>query len=121
MPRVIQHVAVEVVRERAEACAEFWALLGFHRVEPPPTLAERATWVERDGIQVHLLYVDEPVVPPEGHIAVVVDDYERSFAALRDAGHAPEPRTEHWGAPRCFVRDPAGHRVEVMAAPPGGA
>jgi catechol 2,3-dioxygenase-like lactoylglutathione lyase family enzyme len=120
MPRVIQHVAVEVSRERAGACAEFWALLGFRRVEPPPSLADRATWVQRGGTQVHLLYADEPVVPPQGHVAVVVDDYGRSFAALRDAGHEPEPRTEHWGAQRCFVHDPAGHRVEVMAAPPPG-
>ena len=118
MPRVVQHVTVEVPRERVEACAGFWELLGFRRVEPPPTLRERAVWVERDGTQVHLMYVDDPVVPPKGHVAVVVEDYERAFGALRDEGHDPEPRPEHWGVPRCFVHDPAGHRVEVMAAPP---
>jgi catechol 2,3-dioxygenase-like lactoylglutathione lyase family enzyme len=41
-----------------------------------------------------------------------------TLEALRRAGFEPEPRREHWGAPRCFVRDPAGHRVEIMAAPP---
>lgn len=117
---MLQHVSVEVPRELAAGCADFWALLGFERVEPPPTLAERAIWVERAGTQVHLMYADEPVVPPKGHAAVVVEDYERAFAALRDAGHDPEPRPEHWGVPRCFVRDPAGHRVEVMSAPPPG-
>ena len=30
----------------------------------------------------------------------------------------PQPREEHWGSPRCFVRDPVGHVVEVMAFPP---
>jgi catechol 2,3-dioxygenase-like lactoylglutathione lyase family enzyme len=115
---VIQHVTVEVPRERVEDCAAFWALLGFRRVEPPPTLQDRAVWMERDGTQVHLMHVDDPVVPPQAHVAVVAEDYARSFGALRDAGHDPEPRPEHWGAPRCFVRDPAGHRVEVMAAPP---
>lgn len=118
MRRVVQHVTVEVPRERVDACADFWALLGFRRVEPPPTLRERAVWVERNGTQVHLMYVDDPVVPPKGHVAVVVEDYERSFGALDEAGHDPEPRPEHWGVPRCFVHDPAGHRVEVMAAPP---
>jgi catechol 2,3-dioxygenase-like lactoylglutathione lyase family enzyme len=120
MTRVIQHVAVEVSRERVDACVEFWALLGFSRVDPPASLADRATWVQRKGTQVHLLYADDPVVPAEGHVAVVAEDYDRSFAALRDAGHEPEPRTQHWGVPRCFVRDPAGHRVEVMSAPPPG-
>ena len=121
MPGVIQHVAVEVPRERVEECADFWALLGFERVDPPPTLSDRAVWVEREGTQVHLMYAGDAVVPPQAHVAVVAADYDRAFAALRDAGHDPEPRTEHWGAPRGFVRDPAGHRVEVMAAPPSAA
>jgi catechol 2,3-dioxygenase-like lactoylglutathione lyase family enzyme len=121
MPPVIQHVSVEVRREQVDACADFWGVLGFRRVDPPPTLAERAIWVERDGTQVHLMYADDPVVPPKAHVAVVVDDYERAFAALAGGGHDPEPRPEHWGVPRCFVHDPAGHRVEVMAAPPTSA
>jgi catechol 2,3-dioxygenase-like lactoylglutathione lyase family enzyme len=76
-------------------------------------------WLQRDGTQVHLMFVeDDPVVPPSGHLAVVVDDYDAALAALLEAGHEPEPRREHWGSPRCFVRDPAGHRVEVMAFPP---
>ena len=118
MRHVVQHVTVEVSRERVEACAAFWELLGFRRVEPPPTLNDRAVWMERESTQVHLMYVDDPVVPPRGHVAVVAPDYETAFAALRDGGHEPEPRPEHWGVPRCFVQDPAGHRVEVMAAPP---
>jgi catechol 2,3-dioxygenase-like lactoylglutathione lyase family enzyme len=116
---VLQHVSLEVRRGQAAECAAFWELLGFRRVEPPPSLAARADWLQSGPTQIHLLFADEPVAPPEGHTAVVVDDYERAFAALEAGGHAPEPRAEHWGAPRCFVRDPAGHRVEVMAAPPG--
>jgi catechol 2,3-dioxygenase-like lactoylglutathione lyase family enzyme len=111
-------VTVEVPRDLVDACAEFWRLLGFERVDPPASLGDRAVWMEREGTQVHLMHVDDPVVPPQGHAAVLVADYDRVFTALRDAGHDPEPRTEHWGAPRCFVRDPAGHRVEVMAVSP---
>jgi catechol 2,3-dioxygenase-like lactoylglutathione lyase family enzyme len=58
------------------------------------------------------------VAPPAGHAAVVAPDYDEVLDALRRAGFDPEPRREHWGAPRCFVRDPAGHRVEIMSAPP---
>lgn len=115
---MLQHVSLEVQREQVDDCVRFWKLLGFDRVEPPPTLAERATWVEGRGTQVHLMHVDDPVVPPQGHAAVVVEGYEACLAALRQAGHEPDPRREHWGAPRSFVRDPAGHRVEVMSAPP---
>ena len=64
---------------------------------------------------------DDPVVLPAVHFAVVVDDYDRTLDRLRGAGFDPEPRDEHWGAPRAFVLDPAGNRVELMAAPPPSA
>jgi catechol 2,3-dioxygenase-like lactoylglutathione lyase family enzyme len=115
---MIQHVAIEVREQDVEACARFWALLGFRRIDPPVALAARSAWVQAGGTQVHLLFADEPVVPPEGHVAVVVGDYDATLAALREAGFAPEPRTEHWGSPRAFVRSPAGHRVELMAFAP---
>jgi catechol 2,3-dioxygenase-like lactoylglutathione lyase family enzyme len=114
----LQHVSIETRRADVEACARFYELIGFRRVDAPPSLAERATWVERDGTQIHLMLADDPVVPPDGHHAVVVDDYAATLSSLRDAGFDPEPRTEHWGAPRSFVRDPAGNRVELMSAPP---
>jgi catechol 2,3-dioxygenase-like lactoylglutathione lyase family enzyme len=116
---VIQHVAIEVREQEVEACVRFWALLGFASVAPPPTLAARAAWVQSGATQVHLLFADDPVIPREGHIAVVLADYETTVAALRDAGFDAAPRTEHWGSPRAFVRCPAGHRVEIMAFAPG--
>ena len=116
---MIQHVALEVREADGEAEAAFWALLNFAEVRPPESLASRARWVERDGTQVHLLWKEDPVVPPAGHVAVVCPDHDATLDRLRAAGFTPEPRAEHWGAPRAFVRSPAGHRVEVMAAPPG--
>lgn len=117
---VIQHVALETRREDAEACAAFFRVLGFEDTEPPGFLAERARWVQRAGTQVHLLYRDDPRVPPRGHVAVVVEDFDAAVAALREAGHQVERRAEHWGSPRAYSRDPAGHLVELMAFPPTG-
>ncbi len=118
---VIQHVAIEVREEDAHACSSFWSLLGFERVDPPDALARRAIWVQAGGTQVHLLFATSPVVPATGHIAVVVGDYERTLAALRDAGFQPRPRTPYWDSPRAFVDGPGGHRVELMARGPLGA
>lgn len=116
---MLQHVSIEVRSEDVEACVRFYGLIGFEQVEPPATLRDRATWVQRGPTQVHLMLADDPVVPPSGHHAVEVDDYERTLAALRDAGFDPEARQEHWGCARSFVRNPAGHRVELMeCAPP---
>lgn len=114
-----QHVGLEVARTAAGEEVAFWALLGFAEMVLADDLAGRARWVERDGFQVHLLFSDAPVVPAVGHVAIVVADYDAVVARLRAAGHEAAPRTQYWGVPRTHVRSPAGHLVELMAAPPG--
>ena len=101
-----------------ETAVGFFELLGFERVEPPETLRE-FTWVEREGTQVHLMPEEEPTVPSPGHLAVVVDDFEGTVARVREAGFQIEAKREHWGQPRALAIAPGGHRVELMAAPPG--
>jgi len=118
---VIQHVSLESRREDLPALLAFWCALGFEEVPVPPGLADRATWVQAGRTQVHFLWTEEPVAMPEGHVAVVAEDYEAVLAALREAGFDPRPRAEHWGAPRSFVTGPGGHIVEVMATPPPGS
>jgi catechol 2,3-dioxygenase-like lactoylglutathione lyase family enzyme len=115
----LHHVAIETRRPDVDACCAFFALLGFDRVEVPEGLRDIAVWVQRDALQVHLLFADEPVIPPRGHLAVACPDFDETVAALRAAGHRVEPRDPHWGSPRVFAEDPAGHVVEVMAFPPG--
>jgi catechol 2,3-dioxygenase-like lactoylglutathione lyase family enzyme len=114
----LQHAALETAAADREPLVAFFALLGFKEVQPPGELGERSRWVQRDGTQIHILFADEPVAPPQGHVAVVAPDYDAAMERLRAAGFEPDQRTRHWGAPRCFVRAPGGHRVEVMAAPP---
>ena len=114
----LQHVSLEVAPADVAAELGFWALLGFAQVEPPGALGERSAWVQLGGGQIHLLFSESPVVPPAGHAAVVAEDFDAAMTALRDAGFEPEERTRHWGAARAFVHTPAGHIVEVMAAPP---
>jgi len=114
----IHHAALETRRHDADALVAFFALLGFEEVEPPPTLSGRTRWVQRGDTQVHVLFAEDPVVPPAGHVAVVAPDYDEALAALRAAGHRVTDRAEHWGSPRAFAAAPGGHRVEVMAFPP---
>jgi catechol 2,3-dioxygenase-like lactoylglutathione lyase family enzyme len=114
---VLQHVLLEVRPDQVRDCVAFWELLGFREVEPPPLLRDRFTWVERGGTQIHLVGVDEPVIPNEGHTAVVAPD-DDVIARLDQHGFTPREGSNAWGAPRWFFHDPAGHRVEVMSAPP---
>ena len=52
-----------------------------------------------------------------GHIALAVDDMERSLAALKEQGIEPERepyRVREGGSLICFVRDPDGYRIEII-------
>ena len=115
---MLQHVTLEVRPDQVRDCVAFWELLGFTEIEPPPMLRGRFTWVERNGTQIHLVPVDEPAIPKEGHTAVVAPEGETTVQTLREHGFEPRPGSNAWDAPRWFVSDPAGHRVEVMSAPP---
>jgi catechol 2,3-dioxygenase-like lactoylglutathione lyase family enzyme len=115
---MLHHVGIEVAPTEIDRAIEFFALLGFERVQPPPSLAE-FTWLQHGDTQVHLMPEEQPSVPPRGHLAVVTPDLDATLAALRDHGFEAEPRREHWGAPRALATAPGGHRVELMAAPPG--
>ena len=114
----LQHTSLETRPQDVDAEVAFWALLGFERVDAPPGLSARATWVARAGMHIHLLHAEKPTVMPRGHVAVLADDYDATLERLRAAGFDVRRDEEFWGAPRGFVRTPAGHRVEVMAAPP---
>jgi len=54
-----------------------------------------------------------------GHIAVEIDDLEATLAALqREHGIEPERlpyRVREGGSLICFVRDPDGYRIELIA------
>ncbi len=123
---MIHHVAIEVAPDDLSRSVEFWQLLGFTRVEPPPSLA-RFTWLERGGTQIHLLPTESPTVPPSAHVAVVApaasdggrhSDFDGVVQRLAAAGFEVERRGEHWGSPRAKAVAPGGHQVELMESPP---
>ena len=114
---MLHHVGIEVAPEDLDRTIRMFELIGFARVEPPPSLSE-FVWLERNGTQIHLMPAESPIVPRRGHIAVVAPDFEQSVAALEQAGFEVEMRAAHWGAPRAKASAPGGHVVELMAAPP---
>ena len=115
---MLQHATLEVRRDDVDACVAFFELLGFNRLEPPPGVAEIATWVGREGTHIHFLYTEAPVVPPLAHAAVVVEDYDAALAVMRETGHGLREQPEYWGTRRAFVRMPTGHVVELMETAP---
>ena len=115
---MLQHVSLEVPPHQVDRMIEFWRLLGFEQTEPPEPIAAFVSWLSRDGTQIHLLHTEEATAPSLGHAAVVAEDFDAAVSRLREAGFEVEDARELWGAMRAFAVAPAGHRVEVMAAPP---
>jgi catechol 2,3-dioxygenase-like lactoylglutathione lyase family enzyme len=127
---MIQHVTRQIRPSELDRCVEFYGMLGFGSVPVPPGIAGRALWLERHGTQVHLMPVADAGAsghgsrcagrrPGSGHVGIVVDCYADTLARLQHAGYEVDPRHEHWGSPRCYVHDPGGHLVELMAWAPG--
>ncbi len=114
----LQHVTFEVTPEQVRPHIEFWAMLGYAAIETPPPLRDRAVWMARGGSHVHLLIDDAPVVPPRGHAAFVVDDWQATLDALHAAGYESRAAMRLWDCDRVYLRAPGGHRVEIMSAPP---
>ena len=131
---MLQHAGIEIAPEEVDRAVEFFTILGFTRVQPPPSLAEGYTWVEREGTQVHLMHEPRPAPadpateapsrhgagapPPRDHLALVVEDFDIALARLQEHGFEVQPGREHWGARRALAHCPGNHRIELMAAPP---
>ena len=115
---MLHHVSLEVPDAEIRRTIEFWGLLGFRQIEPPGPISPYVTWLERGPNQIHLIHTDAATVPPLGHAALVAEDFDATLARLADAGFEVEDHEQLWGQPRSFAIAPAGHRVELMAAPP---
>jgi catechol 2,3-dioxygenase-like lactoylglutathione lyase family enzyme len=116
---MLHHVSLEVPPDEVERTVAFWELVGFERVEAPEAIAPYVTWLERDAHQIHLIHTDAATAPALGHAAVVAADFDATLARIRDGGFEVEEARELWGERRAFALAPGGHRVELMAAPPG--
>jgi catechol 2,3-dioxygenase-like lactoylglutathione lyase family enzyme len=114
---MIQHVTFRIPRSRLQECLSFYEILGFGKVQPPPGIVGRAVWLQAPGgYQIHLMPDDgdEANGSGAGHFGLVKPDFQLITERLGAAGHDVEPRREHWGSPRSYVHDPAGHLIELM-------
>jgi catechol 2,3-dioxygenase-like lactoylglutathione lyase family enzyme len=118
---MIQHVTRQIRPSQLPECLRFYAILGFKTIAVPPGIEGRAVWLAGpgrsagapSGPDLHLMF-DEDARPEQGHVAFVLAAYDATLARLREAGFEVQPRREHWGSPRSYVRDPCSNLVELM-------
>ena len=115
---MLHHVALEVGPESVPDEIRFWSAIGFFEGAVPDGRGPGYTWFECDSTQIHLMHTVDPAVPAWGHAAVVTPDFDQATSRLREAGFEVRPGREPWGEKRAKAISPAGHTVELMAAPP---
>lgn len=120
LPR-LHHVTVQVPPRLVGACLDFYrSVLGLHSVMTP---IQKTAWFEQG---IHLYWGDsdycEPINPEPQHFALVLgDSYDKAVEICKKLGLFIEEGTSYWGSPRCYIKDPAGNRIEAMQSPPGNA
>lgn len=118
---LLHHVSLELEPADAARFGELLGLIGFDPIQAPATMGDDVRWFASAAgdTQVHLILIEDAVVPNLAHPAFVAAPFGDVLERLTGAGFAPEERRPHWGERRAFLRAPGGHRIELMAAPPG--
>ncbi|MGZ8782046.1 MAG: glyoxalase [Gaiellaceae bacterium] len=100
----------------AAARAFFGELLGLAEIEKPEPLRPRGgVWFRLGAQQLHV-GVEEAFAPAlKAHPAFAVTGYAGVQARLRDAGVQIADDHSLPGLDRCYVADPWGNRIELVA------
>jgi catechol 2,3-dioxygenase-like lactoylglutathione lyase family enzyme len=104
----------------AEAVAEafYCGVLGFEILPKPEPLASRGgRWFVFGQVQVHLGVEADFRPARKAHPALVVDNFDALVAGLDAAGVDWRPDNDQPGPQRCYIDDPFGNRIELMAQP----
>ncbi len=101
--------------ERARAF--YVELLGFDEIPKPPELASRGgLWLRSRAANLHLGVDSDFRAARKAHPAFVCASYDALLQRLEAGGVAVErDRHAFQGRPHCYVSDPFGNRVELIA------
>ncbi len=120
----MDHVALAMPAGQEEAARQFYAaVLGFAEIPKPAELAARGgVWFCSGSVAIHL-GVDPAFIPAKkAHPALKCSSYAALLEQLSNEGIStvsdPLPFE---GKEHCYVTDPFGNRIELIAEPSQGA
>jgi catechol 2,3-dioxygenase-like lactoylglutathione lyase family enzyme len=113
----LDHVQLACPRGGEPDGIAFYAgLLGLEHVPKPAPLASRGGCHFRGpGFELHLGVEDDFRPARKAHPALLVDDLDALATTLTGAGHAVRWDDDLPGVRRCYVDDPFGNRLELVA------
>lgn len=113
----LDHIQLALPAGAEDVVRAFYCdILGMARVPKPVPLEGRGGfWAQAGGLQVHF-GVDPDFHPAtKAHPAFVIEDLDQLAKALETAGHAVTWDTALPEVKRCFIVDPVGNRIELIA------
>lgn len=114
----IDHVQLAAPADCEDAARQFFGeLLGLPELEKPEPLRSRGgAWFQVGAQQLHV-GVDADFSPArKAHPAFTVSGYDELLNRLRAAGVEVTDDDSIPGLRRCYVHDPWGNRLELVAA-----
>jgi catechol 2,3-dioxygenase-like lactoylglutathione lyase family enzyme len=110
----LDHVNVSVPEDlESEVVAWYTGVLELEPASKPEGTRRRGSWFELGNAQLHIS-VEEHNPPHSAHFCLIVEDFDSLIERLRARGNHLEQARPIPGRHRCFTRDPAGNRVELM-------
>jgi hypothetical protein len=110
----IDHVQLAMPAGGEDAAREFYiGRLGFVELPKPAVLAARGgCWFQFDTVQVHLGVEADFRAAVKAHPALVINGLD---ALIASADLEPRWSDEIPGTRRCYIDDPFGNRLELIA------
>jgi catechol 2,3-dioxygenase-like lactoylglutathione lyase family enzyme len=116
----LDHVQLAMPPGREDEAEEFYSgLLGFTRIPKPEPMASRGgCWFAAGPVALHLGAEADFRPARKAHPALVVVDLADLVAVARAAGVEVRPNPDQPDGAGCYVDDPFGNRIELIADPP---
>ena len=109
------HVAITAPEELLDDVLDWYSrCLELDRIEKPEGTRPGGGWFRAGPQEVHVM-VDPHNPPRTAHFGVIVNDFAGLVEGLRAAGSHIEQASAIPGRHRCYTRDPAGNRIEIVA------
>ena len=114
----IDHVQLAAPAGCEDAARRFFGeLLGLEELEKPVSLRRRGgVWFQLGAQQLHVGVEDDFAPARKAHPAFSVSGYDELQNRLRAAGVIVTDDNSIPGLRRCYVADPWGNRIELVAA-----
>jgi catechol 2,3-dioxygenase-like lactoylglutathione lyase family enzyme len=111
----VNHVTVTAPEDLEQETVDWYdSCLGLQPIEKPDGTGERGGWFQAGDQEIHVS-IDQHNPHHAAHFALVVTDFDEIIERLRNANCHVEQARPIPGRKRCFTRDPAGNRVELMS------